>query len=253
MIEKTEYLNLFRPISLAEMDCVKLMNRVDKKFVLPACRLASLMNNVSSGYSILEINSQRCFQYTSVYFDTRSMAMYYDHHNGCLNRYKIRHRTYNDTNTGFLEIKLKTNKNRTVKNRIPVSFDYPFSSESTMFLSSMAPFAPDALEPMLKNNFNRITLVDIVSQERVTIDRSISFRSEETGNIIELPEIVVCEIKQDRRNGASRIETALENFGYKTCSISKYCIGSALLNHNVRTNNFKSKLRKIEKIQSYNY
>ena len=117
----------------------------------------------------------------------------------------------------------------------------------------MAPFAPDALEPMLKNNFNRITLVDIVSQERVTIDRSISFRSEETGNIIELPEIVVCEIKQDRRNGASRIETALENFGYKTCSISKYCIGSALLNHNVRTNNFKSKLRKIEKIQSYNY
>ena len=49
------------------------------------------------------------------------MTLYHDHHNGKLNRYKVRRRRYIDTDTEFLEVKLKNNKKRTIKSRIKLS------------------------------------------------------------------------------------------------------------------------------------
>lgn len=41
------------------------------------------------------------------------MTFYHDHHNGKLNRFKIRQREYMDTKTSFLEVKFKNNQRRT--------------------------------------------------------------------------------------------------------------------------------------------
>ena len=46
--------------------------------------------------------------------------MYLKHHNNKLNRYKIRFREYVDNDEKFLEVKYKTNTERTIKDRIKI-------------------------------------------------------------------------------------------------------------------------------------
>ena len=63
-------------------------------------------------YKCVEIENKRVSQYQTLYYDTKDMKLYNEHHNGHLNRYKIRHRTYVDSNLSFLEVKFKNNKGR---------------------------------------------------------------------------------------------------------------------------------------------
>jgi len=251
MSQLTVYLEQFRPISLDEMDSVKLLNRTDKKYIFSYTLLPEFLQKLSANYKILEINKLRDFRYMSVYFDTKSLNMYYAHHNGQLNRYKIRHRTYVDSGSGFLEIKLKNNKSRTVKERIPIPYSFPFKKESESFLNSSSPYSPETLNPIIQNEFNRITLVDEVNHERITIDHDISFVKTNGGSSVSIPHLIICEIKQNRYNSSSDIVSVLNQLGIKQCSISKYCIGSVLLNQDLKANCFKDKLRIIEKIKNF--
>ena len=51
-------LNTFSPISLAEMDRVKLMNRIDTKFAFRIGLLEELLHELKSEYKILEISDK---------------------------------------------------------------------------------------------------------------------------------------------------------------------------------------------------
>ena len=53
----------FEAITLQEMDSVKLMNRVDTKFILSLKRAQKLLPELIKDYKILEING--CLLYTS--------------------------------------------------------------------------------------------------------------------------------------------------------------------------------------------
>ncbi len=89
MEQITAIVNEFTPISLAEMDSVKLMNRIDTKYIVSADRLADILSGAKKTYRILEIDNQREFLYRTTYFDTEDYKMYTAHQNGKLNRYKI--------------------------------------------------------------------------------------------------------------------------------------------------------------------
>jgi SPX domain protein involved in polyphosphate accumulation len=67
---------------------------------------------------VLEINGARLHHYQTLYFDTRDFALYSQHHNGQRARYKVRVREYLDSEMAFLEVKRKTNQNRTIKSRL---------------------------------------------------------------------------------------------------------------------------------------
>jgi len=114
----TEILYLFSPISLKEMEGVKLMNRIDTKYTFSIDLLPTIMQLIKADYKVLEIDGNRKSSYKTLYYDTKEFSLYTKHHNGQLNRYKIRHRTYQETGDGFLEVKFKTNKGRTIKRRI---------------------------------------------------------------------------------------------------------------------------------------
>src|SRR5437870_4303206 len=102
MDKSIDIMNCFDPIDLKEMDGVKLMNRTDTKFVFNFRYFDSIMKEISEHYRVLVIDGKRMSRYQTLYYDTPTYSLYADHHNGKLNRYKIRHRTYMETAVGFL-------------------------------------------------------------------------------------------------------------------------------------------------------
>ena len=113
-------LEALRPITLEEMDSVKLLNRIDSKYLTKeSTLLAILADAAAAGYRALLAEGCKISPYSSVYYDTAGLRMFYDHHNRRLVRQKVRTRVYVNSGDAFLEIKRKNNKGRTKKRGCP--------------------------------------------------------------------------------------------------------------------------------------
>lgn len=243
--KEIEMLSVFNPISLAEMDEVKLMNRTDTKFVFKRSDLQSLLERLSDSYSVLRIKENLISSYKTLYFDTPDFGYYLDHHNGRGNRFKVRIRSYIESNLFFLEIKNKY-KGRTDKKRIKLNdFETTFSKGSQVFVNSVIDSSP-LLEAKLWNNFSRITLVNHADKERLTLDLNLAFDWEGTKE--EFNHIVIAELKQENVNRNSKFYQMMKGLNISPNSISKYCIGAVCLNPDLKYNNFKSKTLLIDKL-----
>jgi hypothetical protein len=238
----------FNPISLKEMDGVALMNRIDTKFVVSLDQLLSILEEVKSIYRILEVNDVRFSHYETLYYDTDDFHFYTRHHNGKMNRWKIRKRSYVDSQLNFLELKFKTNRGRTQKQRTGIpEIGVDLNGDEEMFIGRKSGIDLH-LSPQLKNNFTRLTLVEPSLPERITIDLELSFEWNEISR--KLKQIVIVEVKQENRNRLSPFVQALKKRHVREVSISKYCIGVAMLVPFVKKNNFKGKLIKINKLET---
>lgn len=240
--------NKFVPISLDEMNSVALMKRTDTKYVINVNKLPTVLENLLDSYRILEIKERRIMNYSSLYLDTDDFKFYLDHHNGRVNRTKIRQRKYVDSDLTFLEIKKKNGKGETNKFRIRINdFETELSTESKKFISEITEQEYN-LQTSLWNSFNRITLVNLEENERVTIDLNLTFTKNEKEK--KYSNIVILELKQSRFDRKSLVVKALKSVGHNPYSISKYCIGVANLYQHLKFNTFKPKLLKINKISA---
>lgn len=239
-------LSQFETITLKEMDGVKLMDRTDTKYTFNFSELAEVLLSAKSDYRILNIEGHRISKYKTLYYDTNDFDLYNKHHSGKLNRYKIRHRTYVESELGFLEVKFKNNKGRTIKTRIKEN-EVPVLSDgnANVFLNKMLPFNPLTLVPKILINYNRITLVNKVSAERLTIDLNLEF--EKAGNSQILHQLIIAEVKQDSKI-ASPFVSIMKRKHIREGSISKYCMAIASSYNEVKKNNFKYKLLNIDKL-----
>jgi hypothetical protein len=175
--------------------------------------------------------------------------LYNKHHNGELNRFKIRHRTYVDSNLGFLEVKFKNNKGRTIKERIKENTPLTeFNEKAYAFLQTELPFNPNILKPIIWVNYSRITLVNNLSAERVTIDINLEFKKNDQS--LQLSNLVIAEVKQDKKQ-PSQFRDAMKKMRIREGSISKYCFAVAFMYSNVKKNNFKEKLLSLKHIINY--
>src|ERR1035437_6971374 len=104
----------FDPITLAEMDSVKLLDRMDTKFIFNFNQFPEILKNLGQYYKILDVNGVKQNRYETLYFDTPDYKLYMDHHNGRTNRYKVRYRKYVDSDLVFFEVKYKNCKGRTI-------------------------------------------------------------------------------------------------------------------------------------------
>lgn len=242
--------NHFQSISLEEMDSVSLLNRTDTKFVFNQSVLPDLFIELAKSYKILEIDGKKAASYHTVYFDTKDYRLFTAHHNGKQNRYKLRFRKYVDSNVCFLEIKFKTNKGRTIKNRISaLNFEDRLSDTSLDFIHSKSPLNGLDLAPSLENKFTRLTLVSKVAKERLTIDLDLQFKYGDTEK--KLHNIVIAEVKREGFARSVFIE-CVKKIHIKPMSMSKYCIGCVLTNRKLKYNNFKPKLRALNKVSHAN-
>jgi hypothetical protein len=229
------------------MDNVKLLSRTDKKFMLNINQLHNWLNQIRDSYKILIVNQKRLNAYCSLYFDTKDFRLYTAHHNKKLNRLKIRFRSYIESGIHFLEVKQKTNKGRTIKQRIDVATPGLFTPEVENFIRKFYTMNIPLINS-LNIEYQRITLVNKKLPERVTIDLNLTFIDNETSR--SLDNIAIIEVKQDNLNIATEAELVLKEMRIKEGFMSKYCLGMALLKP-VKKNLFKPKIRKIIKTNTY--
>ena len=248
MSELEQILQEFEPITLAEMESVKLMNRIDTKFVVPLEVLTSILKQAKSLYYAQEIGGKRIATYDTMYYDTDELDMYIRHHDRQLVRQKIRIRQYVDSHLNFLEIKRKNNKGRTKKKRI--TLDAPTmanpSDEIKDFIASKSRYTCDELSPKLRTSFHRITLVNKAKTERLTIDLDLLFDNQVSGLSKCYDNMVIVELKRDGNVPSPMLDIMLGE-RVKPFKVSKYCVGTALTRPDIKRNRFKKKVRLIEK------
>ncbi len=244
----TELINAFAPISLEQMSSVKLMNRIDTKFVTNQQKLCRLLDMAQQEYFVQEIDGRCDLEYDTTYFDTTAFDMYSAHQHGYANRQKIRFRTYCISDLQFMEVKTKNNHGRTKKKRIEVEDMNLMDEEKRAFLERHLRYDVDTLQPALNNHFSRITLVNKGMTERVTIDSQLCFENLQNGKRLDMGNMVIIELK---RNGLvySPILEMLRRLRIHPHGFSKYCMGSALTCENrLPVNRFKSKLIEVRKL-----
>lgn len=236
------------PISLDQMSGIKLMNRIDTKYLVNVAQLPTLLRMAQKDYYVQEINGSRIASYRTVYFDTEDAQMYVVHHNQKLNRQKIRMREYVGSNLFFLEIKNKNNKGRTKKIRIKVpNDDVQSQADAVKFIDESSHFRMDEISPRLQNQFSRITLVNKGKTERLTIDVFVNFHNFKTEEDNIIPKLCIIEVKQDG-NVHSPFKDYLMELRIKQRSISKYCLGMILTDKSLKANRFKDKVKYINKL-----
>ncbi len=242
-------LNSMTPITLEQMSDIRLMNRLDTKYVASKEQLVQLLGLVQEKYYVQETLDNRIIPYLTTYYDTDDHAMYTMHHNRRAKRMKVRVRTYVQSNDTFLEVKNKNNHGRTKKKRIavPSQDDFRNTEGARELVQKKTRLNLDNLNAVVRNQFHRVTLVNKGKTERLTIDFNISFHNFETSNDHGTDQLVIIELKRDG-NVYSPVCNLLRDIHVHPTGFSKCCIGMALTDPSLKQNNFKPKLRKLEKI-----
>lgn len=256
----------FSSHGLHDLNAAKLMNRVDSKFMLPISFLPDVLHQLKKHYSVLEINKNRVSSYQNKYFDTPNMTLYNNHHNGKLNRYKVRRRRYVDTDTEFLEVKLKNNKKRTIKNRIKLNEQLPIklvetSTEQEQELERCSQFINDQIQLNVneinsenlmisqQSGYKRIALANEAEAERLTLDFDLWYQGMDANNKVKLPGFFIAELKQSKKSKRSPFYQMMSANKITPMAFSKYCIGCALLyKSSLKSNRFKPILSHIKKL-----
>ena len=245
-------LKRFNPISLAEMDSVKLMNRMDSKFVFAIDDLHDILLSLENDYSVLSVNNKFTHSYESLYFDDDKDSFFRDHHRGKKNRFKVRYRQDVDSKKHYLEIKQKKN-GRTFKSRIQSSSENgDLSSKQIKFLRDCSISNLD-LQKSISTSYQRITLVSITPPERITLDMSLSFSK--NGDTIKMSDIAIAELKQSKINRNSPFFKLMKRKGKRPVKLSKYILGRIALkgNEKLKYNRFKMTLLQLNKIRKNEY
>ena len=238
----------FSPIKLAEMDNVKLMSRSDTKFAFKISKLPELLNQMIPFYRVLEINGKLIHDYKSLYFDTDDRKFYLDHHNGRVNRNKVRFREYVGSDLTFLEIKRKNNKGKTIKKRIKVdSINDDLSVKQKEYIHSIIG-SNIILNSKQWINFSRITFVHKIRKERLTIDINLNFKEKDRRG--DLNQIAIGEVKQERMSRLSDFMRIAKDLHILPIRISKYCMSTLELNPELKQNRFKEKTLFLTKLKN---
>jgi hypothetical protein len=89
--------------------------------------------------------------------------------------------------------------------------------------------------------------VSKTSAERVTIDLELEFKHAQIHKTVQ--HLIIAEVKQEKRS-ASAFLKVMKQHHIREGSISKYCMGVASMVNDVKTNNFKQKLRVLQTIHT---
>lgn len=237
----------FDPVTLAGLNSVALLDRIEVKYLLPIRLLDDVLPLLRPHYSALTINSRQLSHYRTLYFDTVDLALYRRHHMGARHRYKVRAREYVESQVTFLEVKQKMNSWRTVKSRLPThELITGMNRNALEFLRDKCPYNAVEFAPTLWNTYARATLASKTHCERVTLDIDLAFAWE--GRKTALSTIAVAEVKRDGSSHSSDFIALMRKLGIRRTGFSKYCVGVSLLYPGIKYNRFRAAHRLIARL-----
>ncbi|MBQ0987996.1 polyphosphate polymerase domain-containing protein [Streptomyces sp. F63] len=221
------------PIGLDELlACAMLQTRVDRKYVLPADALTTLLTRVPADTRVLEIDGDRRFAYRSLYFDTPDLLSYRLTAHRRRRRFKVRTRVYEQSDECWLEVKTRGSRDNTVKARLPYApDDHDTLVPGRRFVdTTLAGNRIDGSHrftfvPTLTTRYHRATLYLPGTNSRVTIDTGLMWRDGDRE--LCLPHMAIVETKTG--STASPVDRLLWQNKYRPSRISKYATGLAAL------------------------
>lgn len=222
-------------ISLDDLNArAALLRRTDRKYVLTEAQFCELLHQLGDDVRALEIDGNRKPNYESLYFDTVEHDSYRSTAHRRRHRFKVRTRSYLDSQQCYLEIKLRDARRRTVKLRCEYPFDHrdAIDAKGRTFIAStfgengIDAALADRLMPVLHTHFRRTTLFVPSAGCRVTVDTDLTF-SHDDETLVVADELILLETKSDAQD--QRVDRLLWRMGARPQKVSKFAIGRALL------------------------
>jgi hypothetical protein len=238
----------FDPISLEEMDRVKLQDRTDTKFVFGEADLGAVLDGLLEEYRLLVLNGARGSRLPHALLRHARTAAFL----------RPPQRPHLPEQGALPRIRGQ----RPLLSRSEAQ-DRPWPDLESTVAGGRHPgcdaaTAPRfraegerrcrATRPMLWNMFMRLTFVHRTRPERLTIDRSLGFTR--NGRNAELEGICIAELKQEHGDRNSPFLRTMRAMGHRPSGMSKYCVGMWLLEPGVKYNGFKELFLKIERLRT---
>lgn len=220
-------------IGLAELEeRAALQTRVDRKYIMAVDEADRLLEALAPAAVVLEIDGVRQFTYASRYFDTPELSSYHRTAHRHRRRFKVRTRTYVDSGTCWLEVKVPGPRGSTVKYRVPhgpgqqhtVDAGRAFVDE-VFARHGLRAASRAALTATLCTEYLRFTLLLPETDSRVTVDTALRWTAGE--HELRLPLTAIVETKTG--SGASGADRQLWRRGHRPVALSKYATGLAAL------------------------
>lgn len=248
-------LRRFGQLSLEELLAeAELLTRFDRKYLLDRSQASYLLGDLDSRTRVLVIDGRSWFHYESVYFDTPDLLSYRQAAQVRRHRFKVRTRSYLDSDLAFLEVKVRGDREITVKDRMsydPASRDQLTElgrdyTEQTLGRRGLDGSVAQGLAPSLATRYQRATLVPPEPEVRVTIDTEPAWHlphgSGREGRELRRPGLVIVETKSGAR--LSDVDRRLWSAGHRPVRISKYGTGLAALRSDLPSNKWARTLRR---------
>ncbi len=245
-----ELFSSFAPASMELLGQRTLLSRVDSKFVVATEKLNEILGGLTNDYAVLRVDSGCLASYDSLYFDTSTLQCWHDHRRGRRNRHKVRVRHYPDRKLTFLEVKTKKNEVLTDKKRIPMPYlQEQLGAAERDFLRPIIGAIADDLHPQISILYQRVSLLSLTSDERLTIDLGLSAGGA-AGSVVgrALGHLAVIEVKQWPYCLRTPIMRALRDARARVMSMSKYFTAISLMRPELGRNRLLPALKTLERI-----
>jgi len=234
------------PIGLPEvLAAAELQTRIDHKYIIDRSLFDRMVVEGCARFRCLTIDDRTVARYQSVYFDTAELDFFHQHLHGRRRRAKVRTRTYLDSGDSMLEVKTVGQRSLTIKDRLAWNDTAArwLGAGGDAFVASVlgTDHYRGLIAPSMENYYRRATLVDESAASRVTCDFDLVFQSERAERTV-LDGRVLIETKS--ATGRCPTDRWLLAHGARPMSMSKYCIGIALLYPEVRANRWHRTLRR---------
>ncbi|MFK8025069.1 MAG: VTC domain-containing protein [Ilumatobacter sp.] len=226
------------PITLADLDAAAaLQERVDRKYLLTGEQLSGLIDGLADRLAVLEIDGRRSAAYESVYFDTQRLDSYRGAAYKRRRRFKVRTRTYLDTETTMLEVKTKGARGQTLKHRCNHEFERRtvLGDSGRRFVGEFGELTglSQQLLATLTTQYRRTTLADLDDVARLTIDAGLRC-TDWADRSVTLDDRFVVETKS--AGAPSVADRWLWSVGCRPETISKFGTGLAAIHPGLPSN-----------------
>ncbi len=239
----------WRSISLRDLnERAALLDRAESKYIFSAETFSAVMPQLRPHFDVLAINDRTTFTYDTTYYDTQNLLLYRQHAQGKRLRFKIRSRHYVDNQLCYFELKLKGQRDRTIKERRPYPIEHMHlvTADAQSYVNDclQATYGTqfrDQLVLSLAMRYQRITLVGTKRPERITIDFGLQFATV-GGPVVNAPaDTLIVEVKSPDGRGCA--DAVFRSIGSRPERCSKYCVGLNMVRDDLPYNTFNKTLK----------